>query len=544
MRKLLLNIAIVLSCFLAIGVILGVMLIVAPGVDFYDIQFIAYNSEEMNYSESFVNASETVKEVVIETTDAPVIISAEQSHTLIAAFNQNYMGFARVEKSPSFEAKLLNGVLTIKVVNYSKFLLGMNDEDYGVHIYLPMYYTGDVTVISEKSNVTYQGFNSAISDLSISTAGKVALSSDLALNNLTLSVKNYDVKIGHNVKIKGEVSFESAGADLIVLDRIEDDLKFVSKSGSLSFVECNNLTYSSESGSLVGVDAVRPKINGVADVSARGDVLLAGVEKDAKIITKNGNVSVGQLDNTYGGEYLIKTENGDIHLNGKFTSSSVSLATERGEVYVDSANVISVSNARGLTKIDEVVNLTYEGNSGKLVVESTTGASKITTKSGNVVIGEKGGGSCQNLEIVAESADVIVKNARGSVYSIKTKRGNVTFVNSDKNKNNPELTIESKSGEVNAEGLTGKTSIYTNANVYAEIEDVTARVDINSQNGDVKVLVYDHCYYSLESMKTNIETAPALGTKTKKYSTLPSDTEAENTVYVSTKWGKIAVYEY
>ena len=73
---------------------------------------------------------------------------------------------------------------------------------------------------------------------------------------------------------------------------------------------------------------------------------------------------------------------------------------------------------------------------------------------------------------------------------------------------------------------------------------VNGLISVNSNNGDCNIALDDNArnaYYNLESVKSNIVSAPNLTAKTKIYNTVPENGAEEKTIMVRTKWGKINV---
>ena len=542
MKKIFMSLIIFLACVLVFALGMGVVVMIAPGVNMFGVEYIRSTLDAKTISKSVQNADAKCENIIVNSHEIDVNVNFVQSHTLTAEYIHNYRGFANEPKEPELKLESANKDIVISTVEYDKFLLGGHvNENCCLNINVPMYYKGSITIISEKSDVIVKGHNASINNLSIKTNGTPEIKSNLIVNTLSLNTTYKIVNLNENVKVNKNLIFDVTGGSFTVANPVGGDIYYKSNSGTLNFVSCNDLNFSSQSGKIIAnINQVAPIVLGNCNIKTSGDITLASVGKDANIENKNGDIKIGSVDGLYSGNYLLTSSRGDCTLIGTFLSS-VNLETKSGNLNADNIADLTFKTKRGALILNSCEVLLVEAGIGDIKVSNILADAKISATSGKIDLGlEDYDSIIANCKVVTKSGDVDICDIQGALYDIQTRSGDIELENNYKAI--ATISLKSRTGSIEADLVNGITNIESRGEIKVSVYDFNGAVSIVGNNKDVKVKVLKDGFYDLESVKKNIEKAPGLGIVSKKYKTSTSTTDPNKILKVYTKWGGIEVY--
>lgn len=533
MKRLWMNIIIFFGCFLLLVTTLGAVLIISPGMELLGIMYIRSTSGSVNASKTITNATE-FETITIESDNIPVYIEFVQSYSLKIDLVEKYNGFAKAGEEPYFEVTTTHSNVSVKSYEYKPFLGYSRDAESGLYIKVPMYYTNNIVVNSNKSKVSFSGQKVRLGDITVNAKGAVTLANDMEIGTLTLNFGNKDAIISDGVKMSGKVVATSKRGDLTLPAGFAGMADFTSTTGDLNCAGCGQLIFKSKTGKVKGTQLGNPIITGDVDIHTSGDVTIESIGGSAIINAGNGDVTLGKTGEVFDRRTLITTKIGKVTLLGIFTNDENAVTTKYGKINLEKVKNMSITSKYGKITAQSMSNCVVESGRGGVQVE-TVSNSTITTKSGDVKIG---GSEIMNggATVTTKSGDVEIVNAGETEFNITTGSGDVSFDQNTKEKS--VLTINSKKGDITLNNLNGKTYASTSKKITASIYNLNDNVILAGKNKDVAVTVRNSVYVDLSSNK-KILSAPGMEEQVKSFNNVP---EGENKyLKITTKKGEISV---
>lgn len=542
MKKLLRNLLIIFGSLFAVVAVMALALVIAPGINFFGVQFISYNGGEVDETARVNGLSGVSDHIYVHVEDVPVNLVFDQTEALTANLLQHYTGYTSTAKT-LLDMSTTNRRTTIFAQGYNRFLFGSNEEGNGLNLSIPKTFNGHITIESSNADVTFSGYDDiTLKDVFIKTTGQIKFKNRVSMNNLNLETNSAYVEIPERVVVRQKIGVVSKTGSVCIMGAQPSDIKFESNAGTLMFVECNNLEVVGRNAKLEGATEISPKVKGNAKVVIGRSVVLSEVGGNADIATKRGDIVVGESAGVYSGEYNLSTMSGKITMHGKYTNSALSVVTKSGDISIGNIVMAEIKSDRGKITIEQTDKVNIIGGIGNITIAEVKSAANIISKRGSVTLSSENGKATGNAEITTTGGRISIYNALGDSYKLATSTGVVNFYSASIG--GQQLEITSKRGKVNGFGICGKTTITTNADVNLEVARVNGLISVNSNNGDCNIALDDNArnaYYNLESVKSNIVSAPNLTAKTKIYNTVPENGAEEKTIMVRTKWGKIDV---
>ena len=534
MKKLWVNIGIFFGCFLLLISCLGAVLVFAPGMELLGVMYIRSTSGSVNDS-SVVSDAVNYKNISVNTDNVPVYIEFVQSYTLSINLVEEYDGFAKAGGSPYVKVSRTSDELIIQSFEYKPILFNSRSEQSGLFVKVPMYYCNNINVKSNKSAVSFSGNQATVRDINISSNGKITLSNDLNMNSLTLEYGNKPAVISDSVNMSGTVYAKSTAGDLTLPAGFTGKVEYVSTTGDLHCASCGQLSFNSKSGQVKGVGNDLPTIIGDCVINTSGSVTIGSIGGAGAISSNNGSVAIGEKGKIYSNRLSINTKAGKVNMYGVYTNAETTVATKYGKIYVEQAGNITISSKLGDIKVDSIISGKISTTSGDISVGLVTDKVNITTKGGDVTVGNLDD-KTSSADITTKGGDVSIINAGAGEFNIITKSGDIDY--SQAEGESAKLNIESERGEVNLEKISGETNVKTNGKIFASIYNITKPITLIGKNKDITVMVRQYCYCDLSSKK-NIVSAPGLEGETKTYYSIPEG--VNQYLKIQTERGNITV---
>jgi len=533
MKRLWTNILIFFGCFLLLVTTIGAVLIIAPGMELLGIMYIRNTSGTVEARESIPDAI-TYDKITVESDNIPVTIKFIQSYSLNVKFIEKYDGFAKAGPEPYMKVTVIGSEVKIESFEYKPFIGYSRDKESGLFVEVPMYYTNDIEVNSNKSKVHFVGQKATVGNVTINAKGEVILANDLSLKTLNLNFGNKDATIADSVVMSGRVIATSTRGDLTLPVGFSGMVEYRSSTGDLKCAGCGQLKFTSKMGKVKGTTAGLPIINGDVEINTGGSVTIDRIAGSASIYTKNGKVSLGSEGQTYTNRLNVNTKSGSITMTGNYTNEENKITSKYGKIVLDHITNGTITTNYGKVSIKYLKDGNVASKSGDVEVNKIE-SSTIETKSGDVKIGdvEKYDSSAS---IKTKSGEIAVENVGDGLFDLTTNSGDVTFTQNTEGKS--EIVIQSTKGDVELVNITGKTSVNTSGKINASIYNINDTIKLVGKNKKVNVSVRNNCYLDLTSKK-NIETAPNVEGKTKSFSNVP-DGETKY-IKIETNKGKISV---
>ena len=536
MKRLWTNIIIFFGCFLLLVTTLGAVLVIAPGMELLGIMYIRSTSGSVSVSESVSDANR-FNTITVESDNIPVVIEFVQSYSLTVDFVEKYDGFAKAGPEPFINIKSTGTGLVIESHEYKPFFGFSRVEDAGLYVKIPMYYTNDIVVNSNKSKVKFAGQKASVNDVTINANGDITLCNDMALKTLTLNMGKKNATVADNVNITGRVVANSTHGDLYLPAGFNGMVEYTSTTGDLICAGCRQLTFKSTTGKVKGTGTQNPIINGDAFINTGGNVTIESIGGAGVIYSKHGKVVLGKENSLYNNRIQIATKTGDVTMFGTYTNVENTITTKYGDIIVDCLKNTTIELNRGELKVKDFQDGKIVSTFGDIEIINLQNA-VIETQRGDVSIGdddhEKVSGSAT---ITTKNGNVDIENAGDCIFVITTQKGDISFSQNVEGK--ADIQITSKSGDVELENITGKTIVKTEGKISAEVYNINETIELIGKNKGVDVSVRNQCYLDLSSKK-KIITAPGMAERAKTFNNVP---EGENRfIKVTTEKGKIAVY--
>ena len=536
MKKLWVNIGIFFGCFLLLVTSLGAVLIIAPGMELLGLMYIRSTSGSV-YAREIISDVAQFDHIYIESNNIPVRVEFIQSYSLRVELVDEYNGFAKAGETPTIKVSHHGDTIVVESNEYEPFIAHSRSDASGLIVKIPMYYTNNIMVVSQKSDVHFCGQTASVNDIVVNTGGDILFSNDLSMHSLNLNLKNNDAVISNSVVMSGHIVAKSKSGDLTVPAGFSGKLDFDSTSGDLFVGGCAGLNFNSKSGRIGGIGNVLPNITGDAFINTGGKVEIGYIGGAGIINAGNGKVIIGEDGKEFASRLEIFTKLGEIKMRGRFTNVENKINSKYGDIKIESMSNFCVETTYGdieVSKIDTYGKIVT--HSGDVDVDEVVGKVEIESKSGDVKIGEASK-VLENAYIATKSGDIEVFNAGNGEIQIETKSGDIEFTQDTACKS--KLTINAEKSNVYLSGITGETTVSTKGKIFATIHDLNHPVTLTGKNKAFEVHVRKVCYVDLESKKT-IEAAPDLTEKTKTYNNTP-ETETEQVLKIRTARGKISV---
>lgn len=542
MKKPLFNIVLLLACVVVFIAILAIVLLVAPGVNFFDVKYV--RASDSKYEQSFkVNNIDSSTDIVINGKSVPIYVNFVQSEIVNVRLKQNFTGFTR-SKIDASELYVVSedNVINITTNEFEKFLFGSDmNVDFGLYVDVPVYYHGNINITANQSKVTFGGLVGVVADVTISTKGDLGFGKDITIDNLTLNTTKKSFEIGSNVSVLGNIAITNESGSVTVSNANGGNFSFTSKTGKLHFAGCEkdfaaNVTHGSIS--IAGESAI---VKGKANIVCGGDVTLSAIYGETNISTNSGDVSLGKVEEVFSSSKVnIVTKSGNINLIGNYDGELLTVATTSGKF---NANIVSnsvISSSRGSINANAVNNIEIVGGSGKVFILKVNGNAKITTKSGSVTLSADNGGIVNSAEVTTKNGAITIYNPSAGNFKLKSTSGKIYFYGIKGVASN--LDIDSTRSVVTATNISGKTTIKTSKRVDMSVAEINGAISVSGRNGRVNITLLNgiNPYYNLNCIKKNIVAAPGLTTVNNEFYNTQEGKENQ-TITVSTRWGEISV---
>lgn len=542
MKKPLFNLLIVLACVVLLFIGLGMVLIIAPGIKIFDIQYMrkANSLYEQTIKADAVSVYEKIE---VNGLSTDINIKFVQAQDLKGYYRQNFSGFTRSKiESPEFFAVEEDNTLKITIREYEPFIYGTQNGETGLTLEVPVYYNGKIDITANNSNVSFSGLVGNIDTISVNTKNSVVFNDGLTVNNLKLTVVNKKVELGEKVNVNGSIDMTSKNASLIVANPIGGDLNFNSTSGSVTVSDINGkCNVNTKNGKLTSYTEAKATIGGDADIFASGGVDLFTIKGEGKIETKGGKVYIGATDKVAENKKLdITTKSGQITFSGEIASDEINITTKSGAIEAEKLNKLNVSSSSGKINISNVNFAHIDTESSEVNILTVNEKAEVKTKSGKVRLSSIDGGIVANADVTTVKGEVNIYHPTEGIYNISTRNGKVNFFG-DKDYSSELNVIAEKRSDVNATNISGKTYIKTEGKVNIEVLSMNAPINIEGRDKSVDILLSAdlYPYYNLNSEKKNVSVV-GTDSNTKSYITTAEGRE-NDTITVSTRWGVITV---
>ena len=540
----------VFNLFILIGAVvilfagLAMVLIIAPGVKIFDIQYI--RSSESAYAKTYTASAESesgYKTIEINGLTTDINIKFVQAQNVYISYHQHFSGFTRTKiDSPELFAEEVSDTLKITVREYESFVYGSSDKGDGLYVEIPIYFAGKLVVTANYSNIYFSGLYGEVDTVSVTTKNKVVFGDKFKTNNLILDVKQKDIVLGSDAYINKSIEMKSSRASLTVYNEVGENLIYTSSYGHLNFLKVNgNATVNTRHGKILGIDDKLPYVLGDADMYSGGGITLANVYGNAKLSSNSGDIVFGNKNESLNSESLvISSKSGDVTIIGEINSEDAKISTTHGDIAVGRIQKANISSTSGDISIGTIYELELNTKSGDVYINTLSSKATIKTTKGDVKLSALDGGEVGDADITTTSGDVSIYNPIGKTYNVSTKSGDVNFFGN--NEINPEVSIiASKTSDVYMTDVTGKTTVTTNGKVNIGISQMTAPIVITAKNKDVNITVLEdeEVYYNLSSNKKDI-LIEGIEVNAKSFSNT-SDNYANLTITATTGWGQIII---
>lgn len=497
---------VVVGVALLLVVVPVVIMFLAPGTEIYGIRYVASGTSKCEIKENLNDyVSGFTGDLYIETKNVPIEITFGESYSYYLEFCQNFIGFTKSkDKKANLDINQKNGNLYIKANEIEEFVYSQKaDTFFRFKLQLPAGFnsgTRSVNIKSKTSSVTING-NANLKDFTMKSEGQLKIPEGTA--SLTLSNK-LTVETSKILELKTNVTFNScelssSGNSIIIANNVPQNIVAKTKGGDLKFVSCNNLTFSSTSGSLkaygTGENVVHGKLN-------------------AK--TKGGKITISRI---LGEIEKLETNNGAIKIGSMIDGT---ISSTRGKITIDNAN-----------------DITIKSNTGNISVKNVLSKITINGRNGNVSLGE--GGVINNPTVNTTTGKISVYQACG-VVNIKSENNDVDF----ENKSSENITLYSGK-KLQAKGLKGTVEAYSKKDASYVFSAVSGNVKIKSGTRADKINVDMTCAkisevdYNLKSTKGTKANVYSGNTLVAELSKINSKQGAPYLISVETSYAKIVL---
>lgn len=463
---------VIVFCFMA----LVVFMMIAPGTSVFGVKYISVVVGRYDNKQSV----DIMGDLYLDTYDLPVEIGFGTSSEVIGVhLVQKYQGFTKSKNTPDISIKTKDGgeyqsgsadAAYVSINQYRKFVWANRDAEAYVKVILPVAYAAStqrsVYVTSKNSAITITGaVQKNLNNLSITTGKGVSFDSIIKVNGtLTLNTMQ-GITLGTNVEANNvDVNIENAG--LNISNKLDGNLNFTSKSGSVKFAGCKgNATIKTSSGNISATDNIGGKAKfetayGTIEAKNIGDdlfvdsnnvVTIGDVGGFADVTTKRSAIVLGNV-----GSCNVKSNTGSIKVAGT-TKGNFAASTTTGDITCGNVaqHVDKVKTQKG--------KITFTGEiGGKVVIEQTT--------SGDVLLGK-----CGSIE------DISING--GKIVAYNPEQGIVVTGNAKVTTNKGDLTVKSIGGNADISSTGGTiniTEVVGNLEINKNISNANGNLIIGS----------------------------------------------------------------
>lgn len=499
MKKLKLNIILIVSSFIALIAGLAVVMVIAPGADILGLKYIRATSGSIDTAESYYVGDLLQGDIVVNGDNILTKVNFVQSYSFTVRLVDIYNGYCRSDADPDVKMEIVDGIINFTSNEYHPFVYHNRSEDSALYINIPIYLKGRVTVNCKSSNVVVCGMSGTLDELVINTSGKVTVEDGARLNNLNINVSSKKVTIGENVELNGNVSIKSSNSDVTILCPVSGNINMESKGGSLKFKSCKDLTLKASSTSVgSSYDGVNI-VNGTTNIETNDDVNLRPVG-EVNIVTKRGKVTIGETDGEINSNVNVTTKSGKITTIGKFTGET-NLTTNSGDFVISWLKNSNIKTTYGQVDANRIDSGTINAGNSNVTILFVQENINIVTRGGDVKLGSKSSSFDGSATIKTTVGDVNINNAKGKSYEITTEYGDIVINAVENNKSNLKLT--SYRGDITANNCCAETEIKSNGKINCTVISRTAKMVIEGKNKEVCVKLKYKYVYSLHSNKLN-----------------------------------------
>ena len=499
MKKLKLNIILIVSSFIALIAGLAVVMVIAPGADILGLKYIRSTSGSIDTAESYYVGDLLQGDIVVNGDNILTKVNFVQSYSFTVRLVDVYNGYCKSDADPDVKMEIVDGIINFTSNEYHPFVYHNRTEESALYINIPIYLKGRVTVNCKSSNVLVCGMSGTLDELIINTSGKVTVEDGARLNNLSVNVASKNVTISEKVEVNGNVSIKSSNSDVTILCPVSGNINMESKGGSLKFKSCKDLVLKGSStfvgSSYDGVNIV----NGNTNIETNDDISLCPIG-DVSIVTKRGKVTIGETDYEINSNVNVITKSGKITTIGKFNGET-NLTTTSGDFAISWLKNANIKTIYGQVSANRIDGGTINAGNSNVTILFVQDNINIVTRGGDVNLGSLSSSFDGSATIKTTVGDVNIKNAKGKNYEITTEYGDVTFNAVEVNKS--KLKVTSYCGDISAYNCCAETEIKSNGKINCTINSRTAKTVIEGKNKDVCVTLKYKYIYSLHSSKLN-----------------------------------------
>ena len=498
MSKLAFNIFLVFCGFLVIVAGLGVTMMIAPGADILGLRYIRSTSGSYYEKQTVYCAESSVQEFNITCDNIPINVVFAQSYTFSVVLDEQFNGYTKTIDNPDLAVENAGNKVNFSVREYVPFLYHNRIDGSALTISIPIYYRGVVAIQSRDSNITIDGLNGMLSNLIVTTGGKVNVN-DVTLSKLHLNIGSKDAYINTGAKIN-DLHIEAINAQINITDKIDGKITYKAKGGGLYFNACEQLEVDAKSARIASSNEELAKVNGDAKINTNAKIML-DVYGNTEIITKSGDITLGAETIVYGGEVNLTTKSGDVILNGRRMAIGT-IKTKSGDIWAENVSDCNIETSYGFIDVQSCTNLSIVGGSGNVFVKDSNGDVSVSTRSGDVVIGDKEKSLNAKIDVKTLGGNIRLINISSGVCSTTTKSGNVNFIG-DIN-NNAKIVVVSDKGDVWAENMSGKIEVETNGSVTLKMLSLASGIEIIGKDKPVTIeTANNNLTFDLTTTKTN-----------------------------------------
>lgn len=484
------------------------IMVLAPGVEIFGIRYVSAGTSRCEELVDFAQIRTDYGDfnhICVETKNVPVDINFIDYTSSTVEFRQNFVGLTKSkDKVANLGIEVKDGTLYITANEIEAFIYSQkSDSFYRFNLNLTSSFISsktNLTVKSKTSSVTISG-NGGFKNFTMESEGEFSVK-----DNATLNVaNNLAIKTAKLVNLKENVTFgscdiTSTGNSINIANNVAGNIIANTNGGDLKFVACNDLKFTSTSGSIKAYGA-------------------------------NANIVRGSIDaQTKGGSITISEIRGEIK----------NLTTSSGAINISKLDEGEISTVRGKIFVGAVNSLVVNSKSGNVQVKNVGTKIQVNGKNGKVVLGE--GGTVANPTVSTTTGEIVVYGATGNV-DLNSKSNNVKFENlSSRN-------IKLYSGKkLNAKNLMGSVEAYSRNNGNYVFGEVSGNVTITSGTRaddiviDMTCAVYGSVDYSLKSTKSTKAKVYAGGEVVAESSSIESTKDpAHYLIKVETSYGAIVL---
>ena len=507
-KKIFIYIAVIIACGFLFVFGSFLFMFLAPGAELFGIRYVAVGQGEYELSKEKQIMPAFTGDIYIESKEIPIKVTFESIYNITMQFRQEFVGFTRSEnKYPYIEYEVKNNNLHIKSFELEEFLYNADSGDGRksyLNLYLPITYQSRGIYIKSNNSVVKIDATACrnLSVLDVETSNEIFVYGSLSVNKLIVSTRK-PIDIGKNLNAN-HIKLTAGTNNVTINKDITGTLEVDAGSSTIFMGKVNNFIFKSSGGSIKPVEDKKVIIN------------------KANIETKSGNINIDEI--TGAEESIIKTLSGSVNIG--------------------SAQNLNLTNERGPIEINSVGSAVITGGVGTVDVGSVSGKISVTTKNGNVTLGDVET-VINNPKVETNTGKIHVVNCAGTVNLIsKNNLVDITSKGASKVK-----IVAGRS--VKAHGITGELDVEANGDVDLQVENLGGNIKVKTDDGcknfklDINKYVLNDFNYHFKSTKgrmINIYSGTKLLTEGKSEEKRSPYIAGLKTITIETSYSDINVY--